>query len=432
MSDGFTTYKGIPDDLMSSPKVSERRLKTESVSFDPSGNASRNTTTQEQLVAQRTDFINVQFQYNVPINQDSSDIDGATSGTGSITHEDSMAVVSSGTGVGYASVESKDSIRYYPGHEFAAEMTGYSLPDAGVGGVDTFARWGIGDTGGNGDAMCFAVIDGVFGAVFRSAGVEQFIPQSDFNKDKLDGTGDSGFDINSDKLDLYTFRGGWYGVLPLAYGVYATGVGYVTCHIIDQTNTTTKPHLSNPTLPVFIEAGRTAGSGDEVVVKSASWRGGICGPQPTGSRADRTQVVTVVEKSIPQNQDVPIISLRNNATFQGKTNHVRIRYGTVSLFTDGNKPVLWKVFKNGVLAGESWVSKNPETSVADYDISATSYTPSSEPIGGTLMGKIDTARINLFTGDVVLAAYPGEEITLTARSSNQSEVSLFFRWIEEF
>ncbi len=421
-----------PNDLLTSDKIGERRVKVETKEFDPSGNESRNTVTQEKLVAQRTDNINVQFQYNVPINEDTGDVDGGVTGTGSITHADSMAVVSAGTGVGFAFVESKDSIRYYPGHEFAAEMTAYSIPPATGSEPNTFTRWGIGDTGGSGDAMTFAVINGEFGIVFRSAGVEEFIKQDAFNLDKLDGTGPSGFDISSDKLNLYTYRGGWYGVLPLTYGVFATGFGYVTCHIIDRTNTTDKPHLSNPTLPMFIEAGRLIGVGSDLQVKSASWRGGISGPKPEGSRADRAQVETVVEKTVGANAIVPILTLRNNTTYHGKVNHVRIRYATVSVFTDGNKPVIISVYKNGTLTNEAFVAKNAVTSVTDVDVSATAYTPSSEPVGGVVLGKVDSARINLFKGDVIIAAYPGETITFAATSSNATDLTLFLRWLEEF
>lgn len=409
------------------------KVTTKAGSPDGAGNTSRNTLMQEVSTAERNDSINVQFQYNVPIDQDSTDVDGDVSGTGTITHENSMAVVSAGTGVGYAYVESKDSIRYFPGHEFAGEMTAFALPSLDSPELNAFARWGIGDVGGSGDAMCFAVENGVFGAIFRSAGVPEFIPSSQFSHDKLDGTGPSGFDINIDNMDLYTFRGGWYGILPLQYGIFAQDYGYVTCHIIDRTNTQQKPHLSNATLPMFIEVGRLLGSGENIQVKSSSWRGGISGPTPKGTKADRTQVETVEEKAIPGgNVATPVISLRNNPTFQGKVNHVRVRYGTVALAVDGTKPVVWEVFKNGTLVGEVWTPKNTVASTVDYDTSATAYAPSQDTIGGTIMGKVSTIRINLFEGDVILSVYPGETITLTARSSNNTEVTTFFRWIEEF
>lgn len=399
---------------------------------DPAGNVARNTVTQEQLVAQRNDHINVQFQYNVPYNQDSADINGTLTGTGAISHANSMAIVSSGAGVGNAVLTSRDSIRYFPGHEFAAEMTARV---SALGGANTLQMWGIGDAGtSSGDCMVFCVQNGVFGAAIKSNGTLTFIPQSQFNRDKLDGTGPSGVVINPLLLNLWTFRGGWYGILPLQWGVYAgADNGYIVAHILDRTNTQNTPHLSNPTLPMLVQSIRTAGTGSALEIHSASWRGGICGPTPTRTKADRNQNISIDNKSITGGASpVPVVTLRNNATFQGKQNHVRVRYGTVALSVDGTKDVVWEIFKGGTLTGASFVAKNAATSVVDYDISATAYTPSTTNIGGTVMGKTSQTRINLFEGDVVLAVYPGETITLCARSPNNTVVSLFFRWIEEF
>ena len=129
----------------------------------------------------------------------------------------------------------------------------------------------------------------------------------------------------------------------------------------------------------------------------------------------------------------PVVTLRNNTTFQGKRNHVRARYGTVTLVTDGQKAFNWSVFKNASLNGASFVQKNSSTSVVSYDTSATSISaPIPDNIGGTVMGKYDNARINLFQGDVTLAVYPGEAITLAVQSAGNGVVSAFVRWIEEF
>ena len=91
----------------------------------------RNTLAQELLVGHRNDDINVQFQYNVSYNQDQSDTVGSTSGTATITHSNSMAVLQS-TSTGSAFLRSADSIRYFPGHEFSAEMT--AIASSGVSG----------------------------------------------------------------------------------------------------------------------------------------------------------------------------------------------------------------------------------------------------------------------------------------------------------
>jgi hypothetical protein len=120
----------------------------------------RSTLAQEQLVSMRNDDINVQFQYNVPYNQDQADIVGEVSGTASITHSNSMAVLQS-TSSGSAFLRSVDSIRYFPGHEFAAEMT--AVASSGANGS---AAWGVGDNGSTGDCVAFTVQDGMFAKKF--------------------------------------------------------------------------------------------------------------------------------------------------------------------------------------------------------------------------------------------------------------------------
>lgn len=427
MSGVYTVPDLGPSDILDTDIEGQRRLKVASETVDYTGNKPRSSLTQELLTGVRTDFINVQFQYNLPVNLDSSDIDGTVTGTGEHRHGDSMAQVATGIGAGSSNVVSKDSIRYFTGHEFAAEMTALAKNTA----TGTTARWGVGDLGGFGDAMAFGYKDGIFGLFFRASGVEQFVPQSEFNVDKLDGSGPSRAILNSGTLNLWTFRGGWYGILPLQYGVFIDGA-YRLVHVIDKTNAQDKPHLSNATLPMFIEVVSDGVAGADVIVSSASWRGGIVGDKPRGTKADRTQTQSIESKIIPSGALTPVITLRNNLSFQSKANHVRVRYGTIALSVDGTKPVIWEVHKNAALTGASFVSQNPDTSVADYDISATSMVVSGDNIGGTIMGKVSTTRINLFEGDVVLAVYPGETITLAAKSANNSEASLFFRWIEEF
>jgi hypothetical protein len=382
----------------------------------------RNTLAQELLVGHRNDDINVQFQYNVSYNQDQSDTVGSTSGTATITHSNSMAVLQS-TSTGSAFLRSADSIRYFPGHEFSAEMT--AIASSGVSGSSV---WGVGDNGATGDCVAFTVQNGVFGIRFKSNGVVQFIPQSSFNGDKADGTGPSGKTIIPSNLNLYTIRGGWYGILPISFGWYSgSDTGYITLHTIDHTNQQQQPNISNPTLPIFAEVSGTAS------LSTASWRGGICGATPEDTKANRLFNISVSDKNIVANALTPVVTLRNNSTFQGKVNHVRARYGTVTLAADGQKTFNWAVFKNPTLVGASFVQKNPQTSVVSYDVSATAISPPTpDNIGGTVMGKYDNARINLFQGDVTLAVYPGETITLAVQSAGNGVVSAFVRWIEEF
>ena len=184
-----------PSDLLDDDREDVRRIKTSSILTDNSGSQVRASLAQELVTGDRTDFINVQFQYNLPVNEDSADIRGTATGTGQLDHGLAMAQVKTGTGIGTANVVSKDSIRYFPGHEFAAEMTAFAIDPA----PGTRAIWGIGDAGGVGDALLFGYLDGVFGVVLRSSGVETFVPQSEFN-------GEPAPELNPMNLNLWTFR----------------------------------------------------------------------------------------------------------------------------------------------------------------------------------------------------------------------------------
>lgn len=383
------------------------------------GGSPRVSATQELIMADYHDFINVQFQYNVPVNQETGDVIGVATGLGNVTHSDSMAVVASGNGVGDYALVSKDSIRYYPGHEFGAEMTALSL------GTDANSRtlWGVGDPGTtSGDGLGFTVTNGQLSAWWKRNGTMNYIAQADFNGDKIPG-------INLTKLSLWKVTGGWYGILPLEWSVFHQGE-YKLLHTVDLSNTQDGPHLSNPTLPVFMQAIRTSGTGN-VQIKSASWRGRITGDEPDQSRADRQFVTFVESKSISGGVTTHVLTLRNNATFQGKANHVRARYGTVALSVDGTKDVIWEVWKNGTVTGGSYTAANAVTSVTDVNTTATGFSGGAM-IGGTVMGKVSQLRIDMMDNDAILPVYPGETITLTARSANSSTVSAFIRWVEEF
>lgn len=417
------SYKldGLPYDLLDSERIGKRRLKTSAITVDSFGSTARNTLTQEAVTATRADYINVQFQYNLPVNNDATDIKGATTGSGELRHGQSMAQVATGTGAGTAHVVSRDSIRYFPGHEFAAEMTAFTV---NAGAVGTRAVWGIGDTGGGGDALLFGLVDGVFGIVFRADGVEQFIPQSSFNGDSIDG-------INVEAMNLWTIWGGWYGILPIQFGVYLNG-RYILCHTIDLTNSQQRPHLSNPSLPMFMEVVSDGAAGNDVQVQSSSWRGGIAGVPPSPTLADRFQGVFVEDFPLPGGTLTPIVSIRSKDTFQGKSNHVRARYATITLSTDGNKAVRFAVYKNATLTGAAFADQDAEASVVEVDTTATGITPTLGATDGTVLGKVESRRISVIEERVVIAAYPGETLTLAAESQSTSELNVFLRWVEEF
>lgn len=395
--------------------------ENQSANIDFSGKQSMNTVTGEKVVGERTDGVNVMFQYNVS-NYDTISV---LTGTALLSHETSKAIVGTGTGVGRSSLSSKDSIRYLPGHEVNVELTvDFGTPEinvnqkAGIGNeTDGFA--GFGYKGVDFGIWLRTVTDGVF-----------HIPQTEWNYDKLDGTGISNEILNQQNLNIYKITYGWYGVLPVHFFVHTKTVGWVLCHVFTEENETQEPHVGNPTLPVRCCVERTAGTGSNVTLKTSSWRGGIVGKIGNGVLINRNFLIKTSKTIVGNN--IPVYSLRSLANFKGKVNQVRCKIGTVTISTDGTKAVQFDIYKSGTLTGGTWNAIDLDNSVIEYNNTATSFIPSGALYGGTVVGKVDKERINLIGDDVVIPIYPGETLHFVATTANSSEIILYFRHVEEF
>jgi len=381
----------------------------------------------ELVVGSHIDDISIQYQYN----NSTRDVSETVTGTGAASNADSMAQVSSGAGVGLAELESVESIRYRPGHEAYAQMT-FQLTGLGAG-VSHFIGIGNGD-----DRIGVGSKDGVVGIWFREGGnPDTFVPQSDWEVDKLDGSkgeeNRSGFELDATKLNIVMPSYGWLGSAPIIVSFYAGwGLGWVVAHVIDISNSENEPHLDNPTLPLKMEVERTSGAG-EATVRSSSWRGGsIAGSGDEADSAIRVFNYTSANAgvpgavAIPANTPTAFIVIKNKATFQGKTNHVKARPILLSFVTDGTKDVLIQGVKGATTSvAANFVDTDAANSVMQFadnvplTVTAPDPIPPSAP--ATFMGKVDAREVDAERRRVVV--YPGEELYIIATSTNSSEVS---------
>lgn len=380
------------------------------------------TALNELLTAERTDMINVQFQYN--INNNDTNYTQTGTAVNTISHANQKAQIHTGVGVGRTIISSRDSIRYVTGHEVFSETTViFAAPQ-----INTKQKIGIGD-----DIDGFAGLgyNGLtFGVWLRTVDDgELFVPQSSFNGDKIDGTGKSKYNINPQDFNICRVRYAWFGILPIIIEI-GSGDEWIEVHRYSKINNTTNTHLGNPTLPISAIIERTSGAGVDMVLQTASWRGGIAGRIPEGTLIDRKKVIKTVKTVNGTN--VPVYSIRSLTTFQGRRNHVKSRVGTVTISTDGTKAVEFDIFVTGTLTGGVWVPLEPDTSVLEYNNTATAFAPTSSIRGGTVLGKIDRDRINLVQGDVVVPIYAGEELHFVATTSASNSIVVYFRTIEEF
>ena len=82
--------------------------------------------------------------------------------------------------------------------------------------------------------------------------VDTLIPQSEWNIDTMDGTGNSGITLDATKTNIYFIDYEWLGVGTIRYGVFYNGTPYYV-HAIHNANINTVVYMSTPNLPLRYE-----------------------------------------------------------------------------------------------------------------------------------------------------------------------------------
>jgi len=383
---------------------------------DSLGNKSHNTIIGENVTAQRVSQINVMFQHNIS----PYDVLTEISGTGTLSQLNAKAQLNTGLGIGKAVIISKDSLTYFTGHQIGFEKTMvFAEPQLntnqkmGMGNEsDTFAGFGYKDLE---FGIWLQLVDSPI----------TFIPQSEFNRDNLTGLSGSKYSINPDKFNIYKVTLGWYGILPIDFHVFdPSSRDYIKVHSYDGINKSTNPHLADASQPLISIIERLSGTGANMTMQTSSWWGGIYGLVPN-NRAIRNFLIKTTKSTT---DNTPIISIRNKTTFKGIKNNIQVRIGTFTVVSDGAQSVELDIYKDGILTGGVWNEVDADSSVIEYNNTATAFTPTGNVVGGTGISKVDSDRINLFGNDVVLSVLPGEEYHVIASGNNN--VILYLRNIE--
>lgn len=405
---------------------------------DPMGRGAFNSTFGEAVVGTRQNNINIPFirnNGNIGVESNLKSTDYFQSGTATQSNTNQTAYMESGSGVGLSEIKSKNTNRYITGHISDCFFTTvYNDIDVGVdSGV------GYGSIRG-GDFIGFGYKGLDYGIWLKLRGVETFIKQVDWNtRTLLDGD----FILNTTKENIMSISFG-YAVADILFSIKSNS-GWTLVHRHRTANIDNKPHLSNPTQPMSGFVRRLSGSGANIKVGTSSWNAGTVGERASSTGADKFPFIRRPQVAIVGGVETVLLSIRNRETFSGKENTVRLRYGTITITSDGTKPVEFNVYLNGVPydnVAHGWGFYDENLSVSELNINAplelttrtivTGLSKANELIGGTFLGKVDRDRINLFSGDAVISANAGDILTFTAKSINNTVVDFEARWIEEF
>lgn len=204
------------------------------------------------------------------------------------------------------------------------------------------------------------------------ATVDNVVLQANWNGDKLDGTGDSGFVLDLTKAQILWEDFEWLGVGSVRCGFVIDGQ-YIVCHTFQNANTLNSVYMTTAILPVRYEITNTALTASSTTLQQSCSTVISEGGYEKKVNLNVARMTTV--NSAISTTFVPLVSLRLAA---GRTGAVVIPDGYSVLPTAASATTFEIVLvKNPTLTGASWVAS--DSSNVQQDLSATSFT------GGTII-----------------------------------------------
>ena len=198
----------------------------------------------------------------------------------------------------------------------------------------------------------------------------RIVNQSSWNGDKLDGTGDSGFTLDTTKAQILWMDFEWLGVGSIRCGFIIDGQ-YIVCHTFTNANEISSVYMTTAILPLRYEIVTTTAA------VAASMKTICCSVVSEGGFeqtsidhvARRTTILTTIGTTF-----LPVVSIR---LASGRTGAVVIP-NRVQILPTTSQNYEIALVKNPTLTGATWASTVPSNSNVEFDVAATAMT------GGTI------------------------------------------------
>jgi hypothetical protein len=296
--------------------------------------------------------------------------DVSTTGTGTTTFLPNEAAVKmevTGAGVGSVLRQSYRSFPYQPGKGLLVLAT--FVMDSSMS-LNLTQRVGYyNDQNG----VFFQRVDGVYSFVLRSyvtgsVSNVRTVNQADWNGDKLDGTGDSGYTLDPSKAQILWMDFEWLGVGSVRCGFIINGQ-YIVCHTFNNANEITNVYMTTAILPVRYEIVTTTSA------VAASMKAICCSVISEGGFeqtsidhvARRTTVLGTIGSTF-----LPVVSIRLASTRLGAV----VLPNRVQVLPTTNQNYEVALIKNPTLTAASWTAV-PTDSNVEFDVAATATTGGS-------------------------------------------------------
>lgn len=259
-----------------------------------------------------------------------------------------------------------------------------------------------------------------------AAETQQFVKQSEWNGDKLDGSGSSTVSANWQNLNVFQTGIQYLGAGAVTVEaeiapVNGNNATFETLHTFRFPGSRTTTTFGNPSFP-FTMAAYSAGSTTNLTVKCGSYAGFIEGDKVLhGNRFTYFNQLTTVGAS----NFHALFTILNTRYYAGKTNQAVINLLSVTGALKHTSPCIYYLIRNGNLVGNPNFQQLSNISCSLWDTAATSVTYSTGDqlvwtghLGDT--GELDHHFGNGSYNAEEITLQPGEWITLAAKSSTGS------------
>jgi hypothetical protein len=337
------------------------------------------------------------------------------------------------------------SFNFYAPQQNATKRTGYFDDKDGI------YLEQVGLSTSNGVDVGIGTHNWVIRTYTSGIATETRIPQSQWNKDKCDGTGVSGFNIDFTKTQLAFIDFQWLGVGRVRCG-FAHNGQLITAHEFYHSNVDDKVYISNPNLPIRCEVRKTgvgAGASMDQICATVASEGGYA---ESGIDFSHSMVTTRTTPT-PAGTEFPLIAFRLKNTFNTLPNRMSVKLNTLSLYAETNS-ISFRVVRlpgNAYIGlttlgqGTVWTSAGDNSGV-EYCTNATVYNDGDEfasgfvpsgasqnslspvTLGSVTGAKKNVIRQNIDSSDSEIYALIVR--TITTQGNSQASVAASIQWRE--
>jgi hypothetical protein len=206
-----------------------------------------------------------------------------------------------------------------------------------------------------------------------STGTETVVPQTEWNIDKLDGTGVSGLTLDISKAQILWMDIEWLGLGTVRVGFVINGK-FIHCHSFHHANFIESTYITTASLPLRYEIANTG------ITTSSSTLKQVCssvisegGYELRGlQQAVGTPITAPVDLPSPAGTYYPVLSIRLKSS-PNRLDAIVIMTA-LSVMGIGNGPEYnWQVRASATTTGGTWTSAGVDSAV-EYKIGGTSVT----------------------------------------------------------